>query len=86
NRLYGRDFGDSRGLILGGDFSISQINDAWKSYELNNKNYQVMFDRQIQNMEVNNSVAHTMDIVNAFTGTAQGAATGAMGGAMVGGG
>lgn len=86
NRLYGRDFGDSRGLILGGDFSVSQINDAWKSYELNNKNYQVMFDRQIQNMEVNNSVAKTMDIVNAVTGTAQGAAAGAMGGAMVGGG
>lgn len=85
-RLYGRDFGDARGLVVGGDFSISQVNDAWKSYELNNKNYQVMFDRQIQNMEVNNSVARTMDTANMLTGTVQGGASGFMLGSMGGGG
>ena len=74
--LYGQDFGDARGLICGGDFSISQVEDEWKKYELNNKNYQVMFDRQIQNMEVNNSVQRELEKWNIGTGVAQGAGTG----------
>lgn len=85
-RLYGQDFGDARGLICGGDFSVAQIDDEWKRYELNNKNYQVMFDRQIQNMEVNNSVQRELEKWNRGTGIAQGTATGVMGGAMSGGG
>ena len=81
-RLYGQDFGDARGLICGGDFSLSQTDDAWKSYELNNKNYQVMFDRQIQNMEVNNSVQRELEKYNRIAGIGQGAATGAIAGSM----
>lgn len=55
-RLYGKNFGDARGLVCGGDFSISQTSDRWREYELQNKNYQVMFDRQVLNMETNNSI------------------------------
>lgn len=55
--LYGRDFDDSRGLVCGGDFSIGIVNDQWNAYEIQNKNYQNIFNRQIQNMEVNNSIA-----------------------------
>lgn len=54
--LYGKDWNDARGLICGGDYSIAQTTSAWAEYELNNKNYQAMFDRGIQNMEVNNAV------------------------------
>lgn len=54
--LYGKDFNDARGLICQGDFSLTQISNAWANYELNNKNYQNIFDRQIQNMEFNNSI------------------------------
>lgn len=82
--LYGQDFGDARGLICGGDFSISQVEDEWKKYELNNKNYQVMFDRQIQNMEVNNSVQRELEKWNIGAGIGQGAAGGAMAGHMMG--
>lgn len=80
--LYGDDFQDARGLICGGDFSISQITDAFTNYELNNKNYQVMFDRQIQNMEVNNAVQREMEMWQAIAGTVGGATTGAMAGMM----
>lgn len=59
-RLYGSNFGvgdfDARGLICGGDFSLPMTSSAWATYELENKNYQNSFDRQIQNMEVSNSV------------------------------
>ena len=56
-RLYGStEFNDARGLICGGDFSLPMTSSAWATYELNNKNYLNSFDRQIQNLEVNNSV------------------------------
>lgn len=54
--LYGADFNDARGLICGGDFSLTQISDSWATYERENKNYQNIFDRQIQNMETINNI------------------------------
>ena len=54
NRLYGQDFNDARGLVCGGDFSLPQISNAWANYQLHNKNYLNIFNRQIENMEINN--------------------------------
>lgn len=85
NELYG--YGgqyDSRGLILSGDFSISQLSNAWANYELQNKNYQAIFDRQIQNMEVQNKYQRVNDLVNGITGTASTAVSGAMLGSIAG--
>ena len=84
--LYERDWDDARGLICGGDFSLGIINEAWTQYEIQNKNYQAIFDRQIQNMDVNNSIARTEAGWQAAAGTVQGAASGAMAGFMMGGG
>ena len=81
-RLYGQDFGDARGLICGGDFSISQTNDAWEQYQLTNKNYQNIFDRQITNMEVNNAVQREQEKWGISAGTVQGTVSGAIGGGM----
>lgn len=86
NRLYGKDFNDNRGLILAGDFSLPIVSDAWVNYQLQNKNYQLAFDRQIESMEVNYDWQRKQGIANAVVGTIQGGATGAMTGAMVGGG
>lgn len=66
--LYGKDFKDSRGLICGGDFSIPRITDAWASYEINNKNYQLQFERQIETLELANTLGYVKTGVNAFTG------------------
>lgn len=79
--LYGQDFNDSRGLIVGGDFSLPQTSSAWTTYELNNKNYQNSFDRQIQNMEVNNAIQN----IQTVTQSALGVVGGALGGFMAGG-
>ena len=84
-RLYGKDFKDNRGLILAGDFSLPIVKDAWINYQLQNKNYQLAFDRQIENMEVNYNWQRKQGIANAITGTLQGGTTGAMAGGMVGG-
>lgn len=88
--LYGADFNDSTGLILSGDFSLSTMNNAWIQYELNNKNYQNIFNRQIQNLEVNNQIAREQlqlqNITGMITGPIGGAVGGALTGAKVGGG
>lgn len=91
--LYGIDEADGkktpRGLICGGDFSITALTSAFETYALQNKNYQLSFQRTIENLEVNNSIQLAGDIVsslgNAVQSTAQGAARGGVVGAIVGG-
>jgi hypothetical protein len=84
--LYGYDDNSPRGLVLGGDFSLSQIIDQWQQYQVQNKNFQAIFDRQIQNMEVNNKYQRLSDKISAGVGTLQGALSGAfLGGAWSGG-
>ena len=77
NGLYGKDFDDVRGLICGGDFSITLTNDAWSTYQLNNKNYQAIFDRNMQSLELNNSVQKMNEVATAIAGVFQGGAAGA---------
>lgn len=97
NRLYGQNFNDARGLILGGDFSLPAITDSWIEYQIQNKNYQVMFDRQIENMEFNNNLslhqkqisgtmnAASMGVTGGIMGAQTGGIPGAVAGALVGG-
>ena len=83
--LYGVDFNDTRGLILSGDFSLPIINDQWRQYELQNKNYQNIFDRKIQHMDKENKLARTEAGFGAVTGAISGGISGAVGGAGMGG-
>ena len=82
--LYGDNFvsiDDARGLICGGDMSLPQLNNAWANYQLQNKTYQEMFDRQIKNMDVQNDInlqgAFAQTMLSPFIGGATGAAAGA---------
>lgn len=75
--LYGGQYGDARGLICGGDFSLPTTTDQWKQYEINNKNYLNAFNRQIENMNVNNKYQRQSEVINAITGAfTTGASTG----------
>lgn len=76
--IYGQYFPDGRGLICGGDYSIDIVNDQWTEYQIMNKNYQLMFDRQIQSMDLQHDVQKINDIFGAASGTLSGAASGAM--------
>ena len=84
-KLYGSDFNDARGLICSGDFSLPQESNAWANYVQNNKNYQNMFDRQIQNMETMNKYQMTSQRASVVTGALQGAAGMGIMGGMLGG-
>lgn len=81
NELYGQNFNDARGLICGGDFSITYLNDKWASYKLQNKNYQNIFDREVQNMETNRKYQRVQEITSAATGALS---SGAMAGIVTG--
>lgn len=84
-RLYGQDFNDARGLICGGDFSLPQITNAWANYQQNNKNFQNIFDRQIENMEFNNRISNIQAGVSAgASALGTGLATGAVFGPLAG--
>ena len=66
--LYGKDFDDARGLICGGDFSLPIISDAWTQYQINNKNYNNIFDRQIENLEFMQKQEQISSLVNVGAG------------------
>ena len=82
--LYGQDFNDPRGLICGGDFSLTQISDAWEAYQIQNKNYQVQFDRQIESLDLQQNIQRLNEGVGAGLGTLKGLAGGAIFGGAVG--
>lgn len=83
--LYGKNYGDNRGLICTDDFSLPIISDQWTTYELNNKNYANTFYREIQSAQLENKYAHYNDIANMFSGTVQGTGSGMMSGMLTGG-
>lgn len=66
--LYGADYDDYRGLICGGDYSLPIVSNAWETYQLQNKYYQDIFNRQISHQEYNNKFALASDIIGATTG------------------
>ena len=84
--LYGADYNDSKGLICGGDFSLPLRVDQWEQYQINNKNYQNIFDRQMKNLDFNQRQETIGQVVSSITGTIQGGTQGAMAGGMAGGG
>lgn len=77
---------DSKGLILKGDFQIPILNSAWEAYQVNNKNYSEIYDREVQNLELTQSIERKMQVLNAITGTISGTVSGATTGAVAGGG
>lgn len=67
---------ECRGLICGGDFSLGVINDKWEEYQLQNKNYQNIFNREIQSLDINQEIAkerkYLTSVVGSITGTVAG--------------
>ena len=83
NWLYSTNYPkECRGLICGGDFSIGIINDKWQEYKLQNKNYQNIFNREIQSLDIQQSIQRTQQYatggIKQFSDAASGAATGAI--------
>lgn len=82
--LYGVDVNDINGLVVNDNFSIEQTTSAWSEYVLNNKNYQAVFNRQIENMNINQNYNMAENIFGAVTGTAMGAIAGGIAGGPAG--
>ena len=83
--LYGTDFDDARGLQCGGDFSVALTSDAWRTYEINNKNYQNIFNTEIKTMDANQGIQNVSNIFSTMLGAGQtGLMAGILGGATLG--
>ena len=82
NYLYGQNFGDCRGLICGGDFSMPRFTSAWESFELQNKNYQNIFNREIQNLDFTQNMQFNKQALSATIGAITSGIGGAGAGAM----
>lgn len=83
--LYGNSVQeDFRGLICQGDFSLPVLTNEWSTYELQNKNYQAIFDRQIQSQDFQRKWERASDIVGAISGSLGGVAGGAIAGSVAG--
>lgn len=65
------DYNDQRGLICGGDFSLPSVSDKWADYQMQNKNYQNIFDREVQSMEISNKYQRISDWMGLTSGTAK---------------
>lgn len=80
------DYNDQRGLICGGDFSLPNVSDEWANYQMQNKNYQNIFDREVQSMEMSNKYQRVSDWMGLVSGTAKaGMAIGSLGNPVTGG-
>lgn len=80
------DYNDQRGLICGGDFSLPNVSDAWANYQMQNKNYQNIFDREVQSMEISNKYQRTSEWMRLVSNTVNaGMAIGSLGNPITGG-
>lgn len=78
--LYGQDFDDARGLICSGDFSMTVTGDAFEQYKLQNKNYNEIFNRQIENLDTNHNIGILEKSLSLLTNTTAGAIGGGIAG------
>lgn len=76
-RLYGDRYDDTRGLICTGEFSLSRTSSEWNEYELRNKNYQLQFNREIENLSLSQNVEREQQKWAIAAGVASSAFSGA---------
>lgn len=76
SQLYGANYQDARGLICGGDFSLPRLSNAWQNYEASNKNFQTIFDRQIENLETNQRLDRINQVAGIISNTVDAYVTG----------
>lgn len=64
-RLYGYDDNSSRGLVVTGDSSITQISNAYETYKRQNINFENIFKREIEHLEFNNKISNIQTLTGA---------------------
>ncbi len=66
--LYGNKYGDSRGLVSICNYALSIASDEWATYARQNSTYQLIFDREIQNLEVKHNAQRLREGLTAGSG------------------
>lgn len=69
--LYGdENFEDARGLVSNCNYSLPISSELWATFQRTNSTYQLTFDREIQNLEVEQNVQRAKEISGALLGGA----------------
>lgn len=71
---------DNNGCICSGDYSIDRYNDAWVNYKLQNRNYQAIFDREVDSLNYQYDVQQSAEMRRILASLALGAVGMAAGG------
>ena len=79
-----KDYNDNIGLMLAGDYSLPMLSDAMINYELQNRNYQAIFNRDLQSLDVSQRIAREQLDFQGLTGTIMGGFTGSAAGLSAG--
>ena len=83
--LYGKSFSDTRGLIVQGDFSLPVLTNEWQQYEISNKNYSNVFQRENETLAIQHKYQRRDIIANSISSAAgAGIQTGALTGSAFG--
>ena len=87
NNLNGENVSLARGLILSGNYSETQLSNAWTEYQYNNVNYNAIFNNQIAYQQAQNNYNNSnawldigTNIGTSAAGIVAGAATGGIAG------
>lgn len=70
--------------MLGGDYSLPMLSDAMINYELQNRNYQAIFNRDLQSLDVNQRIAREQLDYQGIVGTIMGGFSGSASGLSAG--
>ena len=70
--------------MLNGDYSIPMMSDAMINYELQHRNYQAIFNRQLQNLDINQRIAKEQQQFQGIVGAITAPVTGGLAGAATG--
>lgn len=87
NNLNGADVSLARGLVLSGNYSETQLTNAWTEYQYNNVNYNSIFNNQIAYQQAQNSYNNSnawLDIGTNIGTSAAGLVAGAVTGGTAG--
>ncbi len=83
--LNGIEEDDSRGLVVGGSLSLTQLSSAWANYQYSNMNYEAIQNTSIEFTKYQYELQNKKNLISGVANAVSNGISGAVGGGLVGG-
>ncbi len=83
--LNGIEEDDSRGLVVGGSLSLTQLSSAWANYQYSNMNYEAIQNTSIEFTKYQYELQNKKNLISGVANAVSSGISGAVGGGLVGG-